>query len=163
MHTFIDSPLGTLTAVGADGTVTGLFFAHDWRRPDPAGFGAQDAAPFARLRAELAEYFAGARTSFSDIRLPVGDEWQRRVWTLVAAIGYGRIRTYGEIAAELGQPGASREVGAAVGRNPLAVLVPCHRVVGRDGALVGYAGGLTRKRFLLDLEAATAGTDARLF
>ena len=100
----------------------------------------------------ICEYLAGGRTSFDLPTAAAGDPFQRRVWERIARIPYGSTTTYGEIARELGDPALARRVGGAVARNPLSVVVPCHRVVGRDGALTGYAGGLERKRLLLELE-----------
>jgi methylated-DNA-[protein]-cysteine S-methyltransferase len=102
--------------------------------------------------AQLAGYFAGERRAFELPLAPVGTPFQREVWRRIWGVGYGRTSTYGELATALGRPAAARAVGAATGRNPLAILVPCHRVVGRDGSLTGYAGGLERKRALLGLE-----------
>ena len=111
--------------------------------------------PSPRRERQLAEYFAGGRTSFELATADGGDAFQRRVWELIDRIPYGRTATYGDLARELGEPGMAREVGAAVGANPLAIVRPCHRVVGKDGRLVGYAGGLQRKQFLLSLETGT--------
>ncbi len=132
--------------------------AHPGRR-----FGARSDAGFGEVKRQLAEYFAGDRQRFE---LPIdarGDDFQRRVWELIDRIPYGRTATYGDLARDLGNPALARDVGAAVGRNPLCVIVPCHRVVGRDGKLTGYAGGLARKRLLLDLEELAADRSARLF
>ncbi len=105
-------------------------------------------------RDQLAEYFAGERREFDLPLAPRGTDFQQRVWLRLREIPYGRTRTYGDVAAELGMPpGASRAVGLANGANPLSVVVPCHRVVGSDGSLTGFGGGLERKRFLLDLES----------
>jgi methylated-DNA-[protein]-cysteine S-methyltransferase len=157
------SPVGELTLVAGDGGLTGVYFPRHWYRPDPATFGRPAQAGFGEVRCQLAEYFAGERQSF-DLRLDArGDEFQRRVWELIGRIPYGRTVTYGDLARELGGQVLAKEVGAAVGRNPLSVIVPCHRVVGRDGRLTGYAGGLARKRFLLDLEERAAGSAGRLF
>jgi methylated-DNA-[protein]-cysteine S-methyltransferase len=159
-HTVASTPLGDLTLVADDGVLTGVFFPHHWHRPDPAGFGERDDTGFAAVLAQLEEYLAGQRTSFD---LPVradGDEFQHRVWDLIAAIPYGETASYGELARRLGDGAAAKDVGSATGRNPLSVVVPCHRVVGKDGSLTGYAGGLKRKRFLLDLESARAGAGA---
>jgi methylated-DNA-[protein]-cysteine S-methyltransferase len=154
IHTTIDSPLGELTLVADGKALTGLYFARQWYRPDPATFGPPGAAPVLDVAAEqLTEYFTGDRTAFEVPVAPRGDAFQRRVWELVSRIPYGRTRTYGALARELGDPALAREVGGAVGRNPLAIVVPCHRVVGADGRLTGYAGGLDRKRYLLDLES----------
>lgn len=110
-----------------------------------------------RLEAELAAYFAGTLTAFTVPLDTPGTPWQRRVWDALRTIPYGRTVSYGQIAALLGVPGGSRAVGLANGRNRVAIVVPCHRVVASDGALHGYAGGLDRKRALLDLEARHAG------
>jgi methylated-DNA-[protein]-cysteine S-methyltransferase len=154
-HTTIDSPIGELTLVARDGQLTGVYFPHHWYKPDPAAFGPRTETGFEAAASQLAEYFAGQRTSF-DLPLEArGDPFKIRVWDLIRAIPYGQTVTYGDLAAKLGEATA-KEVGAAVGRNPLSVVVPCHRVVGKDGSLTGYAGGLARKRFLLDLEQESA-------
>jgi methylated-DNA-[protein]-cysteine S-methyltransferase len=152
-HTILASPLGDLTVVRDDDGVTGVYFPHHWTRPDRTGFGPRADAGFEDVAAQLAEYFAGERRAFD---LPVhaaGTSTQRRVWDLIAAIPYGATRTYGELAAALGDGTTAQEVGAAVGANPLSIVVGCHRVVGSGGKLTGYAGGLDRKRRLLDLES----------
>jgi methylated-DNA-[protein]-cysteine S-methyltransferase len=152
-HTIIDSPFGELTLVAQDGVLSGLYFPGHWYMPPPDVFGARSERGFEPARRQLAEYFAGERTSFDLATTSTGNEFQRRVWELIDRIPYGQTTTYGEMAAELGDPTLARKVGGAVGRNPLSVIVPCHRVVGKDGKLTGYAGGLERKRFLLELEA----------
>jgi methylated-DNA-[protein]-cysteine S-methyltransferase len=153
-HTTIDSPLGPLTLVARDGVLAGLYFPGHWYPPSAAMLGTRVEQGFEPATTQLAEYFAGARTEFELERAPAGgEEFQRRVWALIDAIPYGETTTYGEMAAELGDATLARRVGGAVGRNPLSVIVPCHRVVGKDGKLTGYAGGLERKRFLLELEA----------
>jgi methylated-DNA-[protein]-cysteine S-methyltransferase len=163
-HTTIDSPLGDLTLVAGDGLLSGLYYPGHWYLPDPDAFGARSERGFERVRRQLDEYFTGERTSFDLESAAGGDEFQRRVWELIDRIPYGQTTTYGEIAGELGDPALARRVGGAVGRNPLSLIVPCHRVVGKDGKLTGYAGGLERKRFLLELEgAAAAGSDPSLF
>jgi methylated-DNA-[protein]-cysteine S-methyltransferase len=111
-----------------------------------------DALPAAS--AQLTEYFDGGRLSFDLPLAPVGTAFQHSVWALIAAIPFGETRTYGELATELGRPSASRAVGTATGRNPISIVVPCHRVVGSTGRLTGYAGGVERKAFLLDHESA---------
>jgi methylated-DNA-[protein]-cysteine S-methyltransferase len=158
-HTTVDSPIGELTLVAEDGILTGVYFPHHWYKPDPATFGPRADAGFEDAAAQLAEYFAGDRVRFDLAVEPRGDEFQRRVWDLIEAIPYGHTVTYGDLASDVGGPVTPKDVGAAVGRNPLSVIVPCHRVVGQDGRLTGYAGGIARKRFLLDLE----GASARLF
>src|ERR1039457_6947327 len=162
VNTTVDSPVGELTLVADDGRLTGVYFPHHWYRPDAATFGRPSEAGFDEARRQLAEYFAGDREHF-DLPLDArGDEFQRRVWDRIARIPYGQTVTYGELARELGSQVLARDVGAAVGRNPLSVIVPCHRVVGKDGKLTGYAGGLARKRLLLDLDEPAGRSAARL-
>ncbi|TCO54948.1 methylated-DNA--[protein]-cysteine S-methyltransferase [Actinocrispum wychmicini] len=158
MHTIVDSPLGELTVV-ADGTgaLTGLYF--EKHRGKPASVGPYTDSRFTEVRRQLGEYFAGERTRFSLPLARAGDPFELKVWELLEAIPYGSTRSYGDLARELGDVSLAQAVGAANGKNPLCVIVPCHRVVGADGRLVGYAGGLVRKRQLLDLEQS----DSRLF
>jgi methylated-DNA-[protein]-cysteine S-methyltransferase len=151
-----DSPLGELTIVGDGDVLTGLYFRHHWCRPDPATFGPFVESGFEQVRRQLDEYFGGRREEFDLAVRAAGDEFQHRVWAFIKRIPYGATTTYGEIARELGDPALGRDVGAAIGRNPLCIVVPCHRVVGKDGNLTGYAGGLQRKRFLLELEKGDA-------
>lgn len=162
-HTVISSPLGKLTAVATDGYLTGLYFADQVRRPDPTRVGSQARAGFGETKCQLGEYFAGERTQFDLPLAPAGEAFAQRVWTLLTQIPYGETRTYGDLARELGDPGLAQAVGAANGRNPLAVIVPCHRVIGADGSLTGYAGGLARKRLLLELEEPARVKASRLF
>ena len=164
-HTTIDSPFGELTLTARDGVLSGLYFPGHWYMPGPDAFGPRSEQGFERAQRQLAEYFAGERTGFELETTAAGDEFQRRVWELIDRVPYGETTTYGEMARELGDPTLARRVGGAVGRNPLSVIVPCHRVVGKDGKLTGYAGGLERKRFLLELEGAdvVAGEAVRLF
>ena len=157
-HAIIDSPLGELTLVAHDGVLAGVYFPDHVRGPDPKTFGPRVGTGFDAVVAQLGEYFRGGRIQFDVPLAPRGSAFQQRVWNLLRAIPYGETRSYGQLARELGNPALAREVGAANARNPLSIVVPCHRVVGADGRLVGYAGGLERKRFLLDLEApATCG------
>ena len=162
-HTIADSPVGELTLVARDGSLTGVYFPHHWYRPDPATFGDRDDAGFGEAKRQLAEYFDGGRERFDLPLDPHGDAFQHRVWELINRIPYGQTTTYGDLAKELGEGTLAKDVGAAVGRNPLSVIVPCHRVVGKDGSLTGYAGGLARKRFLLDLEEPAAADSGKLF
>ena len=156
-HTVAGSAVGDLTLVADDGCLTGVYFRHHWHRPDQADFGARADAGFAEVSRQMGEYFAGEREHF-DLPLDArGDEFQRDVWDLVGRIPYGQTASYGELARKLGDGVLAKDVGAAVARNPLCVIVPCHRVVAKDGRLTGYAGGLARKRFLLDLEQRAAG------
>lgn len=151
-HTVVDSPLGELTLVRDTEGLRGVYFPHHWYRPDPSSFGPPRDVGFADTRDQLAEYLAGRRRAF-DLELAVdGTALQRRVWDLIAGIPYGETTTYGDLATEIGEGVIAQQVGAAVGRNPLSIIVACHRVVGRNGKLTGYAGGLPRKRHLLDLE-----------
>ena len=151
-HTIVDSPVGPLTLVSTDGVLSGLYMDRQRYRPPAETFGEPDDAPFGRVMDQLAEYFAGKRSEFS---VPVslsGTEFQRTVWTALRDIGYGETVSYGELATRIGRPAASRAVGLANGKNPISIIVPCHRVVGSTGDLTGYGGGLGRKRYLLDFE-----------
>lgn len=152
-HTTIDTQLGELTLVADAGALTGVYYPGHWTRPDRATFGARSALGFAPAEQQLADYLAGERTAFELKTSRGGEPFQRRVWDLLEQIPYGQTTTYGDLARELGDPRLARAVGRAVGANPLSLVVPCHRVVGRSGSLIGYAGGLDRKRALLDLEA----------
>jgi methylated-DNA-[protein]-cysteine S-methyltransferase len=150
------SPIGPLTLVAEAGFLTGLYMDAQQHRPDSVRFGVPgDPAeePFASAARQLTEYFAGERTSFDLPLAPAGTEFQRRVWLALQTIPYGQTASYGQLAREIGSAAASRAVGLANGKNPIAVVIPCHRVIGADGSLTGYGGGLDRKRFLLDLEA----------
>lgn len=160
-HTVIESPVGDITVVARDGAVAGLYFDGQRRRPAPDTFGERaESELFDEVRRQLGEYFAGDRETFDVPLSPDGDEFDQQVWALLRAIPYGETRSYGDLARQLGDVSLAQAVGAANGRNPLCVLVPCHRVVGADGSLTGYAGGLDRKRFLLDLEEPS---ETRLF
>ncbi|MEU3292809.1 methylated-DNA--[protein]-cysteine S-methyltransferase [Streptomyces longwoodensis] len=151
-HTVIDSPYGPLTLVADDGVLCGLYMTDQRHRPPEESFGPPDHTPFAEAEEQLEAYFAGELTEFTlELRLH-GTPFQRGVWSALRAIPYGETRTYGQLAALLGQPTASRAVGLANGRNPVGIVVPCHRVVGANGDLTGYGGGLHRKRRLLDFE-----------
>jgi methylated-DNA-[protein]-cysteine S-methyltransferase len=151
--TSLDSPVGPLQLIAAgDGALTHLLFV-DERLPARAGSDLRaDRAPFGDVIAQLEEYFAGSRTEFELPLAPAGTAFQRDAWTALRAIPYGATRSYAEQAAALGRPRAIRAVGAANGRNPIAIVVPCHRVVGSRGALTGYGGGVERKEWLLGHE-----------
>ncbi|NMO00235.1 methylated-DNA--[protein]-cysteine S-methyltransferase [Gordonia sp. TBRC 11910] len=170
-HTLIDSPLGAIRLVaddaasGADSLI-GLYFDASYD-----GAGAQHGPRvscevdefLARVAGQLADYFAGVRRAF-DIPIDLrGNDFQVRVWEQIAAIEFGHTRTYGEVARDLGGVGLAQAVGRAAGQNPVGIVVGCHRVVGADGKLVGYAGGLKRKRYLLDLEEPREVKESRLF
>jgi methylated-DNA-[protein]-cysteine S-methyltransferase len=152
MYTVVDTPIGALTVVGDGRTLSALYFPDHARRPGIETFGVRDDDAFPDAREQLADYFAGRRTAFDLVLAPRGNWFQRKVWRLLISIPYGQTCSYGRLAAQLGDPGLARAVGAANGRNPISIVVPCHRVVGRDGSLTGYAGGLARKAYLLELE-----------
>jgi methylated-DNA-[protein]-cysteine S-methyltransferase len=162
-HTTIKSNLGDLTVVTRDGSVIGLYFPHHWHLPDRGGFGQYREAGFDEIRKQLGEYLAGERRDFDVPVEAVGSPDQRRIWNLITRIPYGETVSYGELAREFGGGITPQEVGAAVGLNPVCIVIPCHRVVGASGSLTGYAGGLRRKRALLDLEQDVVGRSARLF
>jgi methylated-DNA-[protein]-cysteine S-methyltransferase len=162
-HATIRSSLGDLTVVARGGPVTGLYFPHHWHMPDRASFGEYRDAGFDEVRRQLDEYLAGRRRDFDVAVETAGSPLQERVWRLIGQIPYGETVSYGELARELGGGVTAQEVGAAVGRNPVSIIIPCHRVVGASGGLTGYAGGLRRKRILLDLERDVTGSSARLF
>jgi methylated-DNA-[protein]-cysteine S-methyltransferase len=156
VHTVIDSPVGPLTLVAADGALTGLFMDRQRHAPPMLGEAACAAgptpAPLGEAASQLADYFAGRRTDF-DLPLGLaGTAFQRRVWAALREIPFGETISYGALAELIGRPGAARAVGLANGRNPVSIIVPCHRVVGSDGSLTGFGGGLERKRQLLDFE-----------
>jgi methylated-DNA-[protein]-cysteine S-methyltransferase len=154
LYTTVSSPIGELMLCGDDESLTALHLPGHWAKP-AAGW-RRDDARFADVARQLEEYFAGERTTF-DVRLRMlGGPFEREVWEELLRIPYGETTSYGEIAQRVGKPHASRAVGAANGRNPIAIIVPCHRVIGSDGSLTGYGGGLERKRALLDLEAGRA-------
>ncbi|MGK5532714.1 methylated-DNA--[protein]-cysteine S-methyltransferase [Streptomyces sp. URMC 129] len=164
IHAVVDSPVGGLTVVaGEDGALTGLYFEGHLRGPGAEAIGVRADAEFADVRAQLGEYFAGERTRFDVPLAPRGNAFQQAVWRLLRDIPYGERRSYGDLARALGDPALAQAVGAANGRNPVSIIVPCHRVVGADGSLTGYAGGLARKRFLLDLEEPAPADAGRLF
>lgn len=162
-HTVIDSPIGWLTLVAEGDALTGLYMEKHCRRPAESSFGTRVEAGFEEPIRQLRDYFAGTRSTFDLPLAPYGDDFSRQVWDLLSQIPYGETRTYGQLARALGDPTLARAVGSANARNPISVIVPCHRVVGADGNLTGYAGGLDRKRFLLDLEAPPPDRSARLF
>lgn len=166
-HVVIDSPLGELTVVASGDALTGVYFRHHWHPPTVEALGRR-ADPtvdelLGRAADQLHQYLAGERMQFDLPVALVGDPRHKRVWDLLPGIGFGQTKTYGELAAELGDGTTAYEVGQAVGRNPLSIVVPCHRVVGKGGSLTGYAGGLNRKRFLLELEEPAPAVAGKLF
>ena len=161
-HTVIDSPLGPLTLVAADGALAGLYM--NGRAPASADAAraadGADAAVLDEAVRQLEEYFGGERHDF-DLPLALeGTPFQRRVWDALLGIPYGQTVSYGQLADRIGQPTASRAVGLANGRNPVSIIVPCHRVVGANGSLTGYGGGLDHKQRLLELERGVSGGSA---
>jgi methylated-DNA-[protein]-cysteine S-methyltransferase len=153
-----DTPLGPITLVATADGLAGVWFDGQAHHPGPLDVPTDASqAHIAQAMRELGEYFDGRRTRFDVALDPQGTDFQHSVWMALARIAHGRTTSYREIALRLGRAAAGRAVGAAVGRNPLSVIVPCHRVLGRDGALTGYAGGLERKQALLRLEGATGG------
>jgi methylated-DNA-[protein]-cysteine S-methyltransferase len=162
--TTISSPVGDLLLTGDGRSLDGLRMCDADAAPGVSNGARRDSSPasparrsddaFLDARTQLAEYFDGRRTTFELALSPKGTQFQTRVWEALRQIPYAATASYGEIAAAIGQPSASRAVGLANNRNPIAIIIPCHRVIGADGRLVGYGGGLDRKRYLLDLEAS---------
>lgn len=158
-YTHMESPTGrlvltsdgtSLTALQPDSSKYPVNTREDWVEDE-------NAAPFPETRRQLEEYFAGRRTDFDLPLAPQGTEFQRRVWQELLTIGHGTTATYGDIARRIGNPNGMRAVGLANGKNPIAIIIPCHRVIGADGTLTGYAGGLGMKQTLLDLEESKTG------
>lgn len=150
----IDTPVGPMTALATERGLAGLWFDAQAHRPESFDAPLDDAHPHAlAARRWLDAYWAGAPTEAIAVPLDLhGTAFQRAVWQALLRIGHGHTRTYGQIAAEVGEPGSARAAGAAIGRNPVGVIVPCHRVIGASGSLTGYAGGLPRKLALLQHE-----------
>jgi methylated-DNA-[protein]-cysteine S-methyltransferase len=151
-YCFLDSPIGQLLLAGNAAALAIIDFQRGprARRPDPSW--REESTPFADALAQLDEYFRGARRVFTVKLSPAGTAFQLRVWRALLEIPYGETTSYGELARRLGQPNASRAVGLANGSNPLPIIIPCHRVIGANGSLTGYGGGLPIKQSLLALE-----------
>src|SRR5258706_337773 len=154
-YDYYESPHGRMLLVASGEGLSGVYFDRqkylprvesDWRRD--AGH-----APLRQAKRELSEYFGGERKRFETALAPEGTPFQRAVWKAISAVGFGKTITYSELALRAGFPGSARAAGAATGRNPIGIIVPCHRMVGSNGSLTGYAGGLDRKRALLALES----------
>lgn len=174
VHAVISSPIGPLTMVADGGALTAVYMQHHKRGPATdtlgtevllasgaaAGDSSGNTAVLARTRDQLGEYFSGARREFTVPLAPAGNPFRQRVWALLQEIPYGETRSYGDLARQLGDRHLAQAVGAANARNPVSIIVPCHRVVGAAGALTGYAGGLDRKQFLLGLEDPRRVPDA---
>jgi methylated-DNA-[protein]-cysteine S-methyltransferase len=166
-HVMVDSDFGPITIVARDGAVSGLYFHHHIRRPSADTFGPQVSTSGDPLLGEasrqLHDYLAGGRHEFDLPLIADGESFQKAVWDIVSAVPFGSTTTYGRIAEQLGDRSLAQKVGQAVGANPLCIVVPCHRVIGSNGSLTGYAGGLTRKRALLELEEPAPVSAGRLF
>jgi methylated-DNA-[protein]-cysteine S-methyltransferase len=159
-YTRLSTPLGPLVLVGTGGALTAIWLPAERDRlaPDPGW--TETAAPFRDAVRQLDAYFAGTLRQFDLPLAPDGTPFQRRVWRALVDIPYGETMSYAELARRIGRPAAVRAVGAANGQNPLAIVIPCHRVIGSDGRLVGYGGGLAAKSWLLALERRAAGGPA---
>lgn len=151
-HSILESPIGDILLTGDRHGLSGLYTAQHGKKP--TDIGERVDSDFAEVRRQLDEYFAGERDMFDVVLSPVGTMFQRRVWEALRRIDYGSTVSYTQLANQIGNPKAVRAVGGANGRNPISIIVPCHRVVGADGKIVGYAGGFHAKRWLLDHEIA---------
>lgn len=153
-YTFMDSPVGRLMLAARDGALTRIEFENESRAGEPGPGWHLEAGPFTEPIRQLRAYFAGHIQEFDLALVPDGTPFQKSVWGALQEIPYGQTRSYADIARRIGRPRAVRAVGAANGRNPLPIVIPCHRVVGKDGDLTGFGGGLETKRHLLQLEGA---------
>lgn len=152
----LESPVGELLLVSDGSALTGLYPESHRAAPSTAGW-VRDDALFTGVRDQLREYFAGRLTHFEVKLAPQGTGFQKQVWSALRELPFGEKQSYGALATKLGMPNASRAVGMANGKNPISIIVPCHRVVGSNGALTGYAGGVEMKQWLLEHEAEVAG------
>jgi len=154
-YDFYESPQGQMLLVAGGEGLSGVYFDGQKYLPEIASQWRRDArhATLCETKRELAEYFGGERKHFEVALAPEGTPFQRSVWKAISSVGFGETITYAELASRAGCPGSARAAGAATGRNPITIIVPCHRIVGSNGNLTGYAGGLDRKRALLALEA----------
>lgn len=162
----MDSRLGQLTLTARGELLTGIFYEGHWHMPPPDYFGTPagiEDPVFTQAQSELREYLDSTRTVFDVSFEARGNAFQEKVWERLQHIPFGETISYGELAAEMGDPHLAQAVGSAVGRNPLSIIIPCHRVVGRNGQLTGYAGGLRNKRFLLELEEPAVVKESKLF
>ncbi|HJQ64657.1 MAG TPA: methylated-DNA--[protein]-cysteine S-methyltransferase [Burkholderiales bacterium] len=157
-YDFYDSPHGCMLLVASDEGLTGVYFDGQKYHPRLEAAWRHDTgnALLRQAKRELAEYFGGERKRFETALAPQGTPFQRAVWKAISTVDFGTTITYGELARRAGCPGSTRAAGAATGRNPITIIVPCHRIVGSNGRLTGYAGGLEKKRALLTLEGAHA-------
>ncbi|QHY99898.1 Methylated-DNA--protein-cysteine methyltransferase [Streptomyces sp. S4.7] len=166
-HAVVETSLGGLTVVASGGAITGLYFPHHWYMPSGASLGrrvdVQEDTLLTEAAAQLGEYLDGERTAFDLPTRTDGDAFQERVWAMLREIPFGETTTYGELAERLGNKALAQSVGQAVGHNPISIIVACHRVVGSNGKLTGFAGGLERKQRLLEIEEPRTVKEARLF
>ena len=162
-YDYCESPCGRMLLVADGDALCGVYFVGQkhLRQVDPAWRRDPDAAPLVQAKRELEEYFDGKRKKFDVPLAPQGTPFQRAVWRAIAGVPFGETISYAELARRAGRPGSARAAGAATGRNPIGVIVPCHRIVGADGSLTGYAGGVDKKRALLALEAGAASARHR--
>src|SRR5882672_9654559 len=163
VYSLLESPIGELLLTGDGESVTGIWMqSHraEWKRTKTLR---RDDGAFAAARGQLIEYFAGARTEFDFPLAPEGTGFQRKVWNALCNIPYGETISYGELARRIGQPSAARAVGLVNGSNPLPIVVPCHRVIGADGSMTGFGGGIERKRWLLAHEKRYSKSTQDLF
>jgi methylated-DNA-[protein]-cysteine S-methyltransferase len=160
-ETWTESPVGRLRIVAGDEAIVGLYLPDHARAPALEAGEGRGFPVLEEARTQLAQWFAGVRREFDLPLRPRGTPFQLAVWEALRGIPHGETRTYAEIARLVGRPSAVRAVGAANARNPISIVVPCHRVVGADGSLTGYAGGVDRKRWLLAHEGEAAGLTAR--
>jgi len=151
-YCFYQSPVGKLLLIGSEGMLEELVFPTSADKKVVGDDWVEDIAPFRKVIAQLSEYFAGKRHHFTLKLAPSGTEFQRQVWQKLSEIPYGQTVSYGEIATQLGNPKGCRAVGMANSKNPIPIIVPCHRVIGKDGSLTGFGGGIDIKRQLLELE-----------
>ncbi len=157
-----DTPLGTIVLSGRHGALSGLHFTGHRHSPDPTARWERDEAPFDEVRRQLDEYFEGRRVTFDAPLALAGSPFEILVWAALQDIPFGETASYGEVARRIGRPGAARAVGAANGRNPVSIIVPCHRVIGADASLTGYGWGIERKAWLLDHERRGRAQSAQL-
>ncbi|MEM8838828.1 MAG: methylated-DNA--[protein]-cysteine S-methyltransferase [Pseudomonadota bacterium] len=155
-YTYFESPVGSLLLAGDETSLHYLSFPGGHKAFGPASTWERSNAPFGQVKRQLSEYFAGTRDRFDFPLTLNGTDFQKRLWRLLLRIPFGETRTYGALAKELGKPNASRAVGTANGANPIPIIIPCHRVIGSNGSLTGFGGGLETKQALLDLERVKA-------
>ena len=156
-YTVLDTPIGAMPCARDEQGIRTLLLPEGRMHAEPDPSWVRDDDDFEDVRTQLGEYFAGTRTSFDLPLHLVGSAWQRKVWAALLDIPCGETESYGSLAARIGSPGAARAVGLANGQNPLPIIVPCHRVIGANGSLTGYGGGLDAKRWLLAHEAQHTG------